>query len=353
MALIQKRKDGNYYIVYRDEDGHQIWLSTATDNKTDAQAAHDLKLQAIKQERARRTIAKLLGEPVPQKQSIAAGKKNKRLKISELLTTVQKYRQISIEHTRSFKRFVKALPAFVIYCDQISAETARSYLSEHYGKKSKSWNNNKTSLNSLFKVILIDAGLPESPFERIPQMLDTPKHQRPFTDDECKKIIEAAVEPWKTACYIAYHTGLRQKDIFALKWSEIQDGIITVKPAKTTRYNRAVQIPVHPQLARWLDKIKKINDNVFGFAAIKLGKCGSFDSAFGNILKTLKISSNESGIVNFNSFRNTFITRCRAAGIAEHAIRGIAGHNDSNLTDLYSHDITAAKEILKLPEGNF
>ncbi len=357
MSIVQKKKDGKWYIVHI-VNGKQIW--TATGN-TDRQFALDLEA-TIRQAKAAAKIRLILAQMSGDTQAAAASSASptpapaapkKRLKISEVLAVAEKYRAIGTDIKRAWNRFASALPPTITCIDEISADIAFDYLQTNYGEQSgKAWNNNKTYLNSLLKVVLIESGLSSSPFERVIQRKNIGKHQRPFTEDEAAAIIGAAKEPWKSACIIAYHTGLRQKDCFSLKWSDISDGVITIIPAKTSRYNKAVQIPVHQQLAGWLDGLKRKDERVLGFVPLHSFK-GRFTRYFRSLLDDLNIADNESGIVAFNSFRNTFITRCRAAKIAEHAIRGIAGHGDREMTDLYSHDLTAAKDILRLPSGKF
>ena len=75
----------------------------------------------------------------------------------------------------------------------------------------------------------------------------------------------------------------------------------------------------------------------------------SFRRLFGSLLRKLDIRDNLHGIVVFNSFRDSFITRCDAAGVPRHAIRGIVGHTEDNTTDLYSHDLTSARQVQHLP----
>lgn len=280
-----------------------------------------------------------------------AKKKARRLLLSNVITTAEKYRDISVNLVRAYNRFTASIPSNIKYVDEVTADIAFDYFKSSYGDKSgKAWNNNKTYLNSLFKYILIDAGVNENPFERVMQKKNLGKHQRPFTNDEINSIIKNAKEPWKSACIIAYHTGLRQKDCYSLRWDDIKDGIITIKPAKTARHGKSVQIPMHEELIKYLETLQKSEDGtILGF--IKLSHLGRFTRYFGDLLDKLKIKDNESGIVNFNSFRNTFVTRCDESGIERHATRGIVGHVNNDITDLYSHDITSAKAILNLPVG--
>lgn len=344
--LVKKGK--NFYMVRR-VDGKLIWKTTKTSNAKTAEKVYAAYIAAEKAQELDNHISRLLNrEPSQLSKNICAPEKKTRMLIKGVIAAAEKYKEISIDKKRAWDRFIKALSKDIRYADQITADVAFAYLNKYYkDQKGKTWNNNRTYLNSIFRVILVDAGLAESPFQRIIQKrLDDEEHQRPFTEDECIAIIGAAKEPWRSAAIIAYYTGLRQIDCFALKWSSIQDGIITHMPEKTRRYNRAVKIPIHKELQKHLNTLPHKTDTVVGFTGSRKGR---FTSYFGELLDELKITDNENGTVEFNCFRNTFITRCRAAGIPEHVIRGIVGHVSSDMTDLYSHDTTGAMEIMKLP----
>ena len=188
----------------------------------------------------------------------------------------------------------------------------------------------------------------ESPFARIPNRSLSSKHQRPFTEAEFIRIYHAAQEPWKTAVLIAWFTGLRQKDVFLLRWDQIEGDVLTTLPAKTARFGRAVQIPIHPQLSEALQKLPRCGARVLGAWGYD-PDAASFKRAFGDLLRSLGIRDNIHGKVVFNSLRDSFITRCDEAGIPRHAIRGIVGHTEDNMTDLYSHDLTSARQVQLLP----
>jgi integrase len=146
---------------------------------------------------------------------------------------------------------------------------------------------------------------------------------------------------------IAWFTGLRQKDVFTLRWDCIEGDVLTTIPAKTSRFGRGVRIPIHPQLAEELSRIPRVNERVLG--AWYYGTSTEFQAAFVKLLKSLGIEDDERGIVNFNCFRDSFITRCDAEGVPRHATRGVVGHVSDRQTDLYSHDLTSARRIQELP----
>ena len=361
MALT--RKNGNYYVVYRGLDGKQVWRATGTSDKKDAQAVETALMEQNRTDKRRLRLGRLLGvvstSTIPETAGNAPSgaatvvRHGRRLKVSDTLNAAAKYKKdgFSDHVRRSWARFVAALPQTITHLDQITPEIAFNYLDANYGEQSgKSWNNNKTYLNSIFRLVLIEAGLSESPLARIIPKPNVGRHQRPFTEDEFRAIFVAAAEPWKSAALIAWHTGLREKDVFALRWDCIQDDVIKIQPAKTARFGRAVQIPLHPQLIEWLAGIPRKNERILGaFPKMRRMKSSSKKEYFGDLLDQLEIKSTIDGLVSFNSFRNSFITRCDVAGIPRQATRGIVGHMKDTQTDLYSHDLESARRIQSLP----
>lgn len=271
----------------------------------------------------------------------------RRLKIADAVQRAEKYAAVGETARKHWRRFT--LESGHVYLDEVTPESALEYL-EKIARSGKSFNNIRSSLNGIYKILLIDAGIQESPFERIHARKVSARCQRPITRPEYDRILAVAPEPWKSAVMIAWFTGLREKDCFMLKWSEIHGDVIRRLPAKTARFKREVFIPIHPKLQSVLDALPRKGDRVLGAWPYEPDAI-AFRRAFPSILDAAGITRSSSGaIVNFNSLRNAFVSRCDAAGIPRHAIRGIVGHTTDAMTDLYSHDETSARLIQSLPE---
>ena len=274
--------------------------------------------------------------------------RKRRLKLSDALERAGRYREIGETAKKLWRRFERE--SGFTYLDEITPEAAFAYLEKVAPKGGKSFNNTRSALNGIMLLLLIDAGLDSSPFERIRSQRVSSLSQRPITKDEYTRILAAAPEPWNSAVKIAWYTGMREKDVFTLKWSEIHGDVIRRLPAKTARFRREVLIPIHPALAAVLDALPHKGERVLGAWPYKPNYVG-FATAFSRILEAAGIQrETPEGRVNFNSLRNSFITRCDEAGIPRHAIRGIVGHVSDEITDLYSHDETSARLIQSLPE---
>lgn len=265
----------------------------------------------------------------------------RRLKIAAALERAARYHDFGITAQNYWKRFQRGIGC--VYMDEVTPEIAFGYL-DKLNLSGKSYNNMKCALNAVFKTLLLDSGMTSSPFDHLPIRKASTLAQRPFTREEYERLLAVAKSPWSEAMQIAWYTGLRKKDVFGLKWSEIHGDVIRKLPAKTARFRREVLIPIHPRLQAVLSGLKRKGEYLLTITK------NDYDRGFNALLSRAGIVEDDSGTVNFNSFRNSFISRCDAAGIPRHAIRGIVGHVSDTQTDLYSHDETSARLIQTLPD---
>lgn len=365
MALRKRGKNGTWHAYFRTvvalPDGKLKYATTTVNLYTsDLVEARALEADLMSKNKAarmhQRATAKIRQMEVAAgirpaadlPQPIVREKRRRRLLLSDALETAAKYKPVGETTAKRFRAFVRDIK--LKYMDEVTPEIAFDYLCRKSPENTsgKNFNNIKSALNSIFRLTLLDSGMEESPFAKIPNRSLSSTHQRPFTEEEFIRIYHAAPEPWKTASLIAWFTGLRQKDVFQLRWDQIDADVLTLIPAKTARFGRAVQIPIHPQLSEALQRIPRCGDRVLG-AWEYSPELFAFRRAFGKILRSLDICDNVMGKVVFNSFRDSFITRCDEFGIPRHAIRGIVGHTEDNMTDLYSHDLATARQVQQLP----
>lgn len=365
MALRVRGKSGFYHAYFRTvvsmPDGRlRRVMKTVNLGTTDKVAAKALEAEllaknrsAVQHQRAtahliRLDVAAGLRPPEDLPAPVIRRKRQKRLAISDAISAAQKYKNLGSSCQKVFRAFCREIP--LRYMDEVTPEIAFDYLSKKCPLETsgKTYNNIKSALNCIFRLTLMESGMEESPFAVIPNRSLSSRHQRPFSEEEFRKIYETAPEPWKTAVLIAWFTGLRQKDVFLLRWDQIDGDLITTTPAKTARFGRSVRIPLHPQLAAALSALPRTGSRILGAWKYNPGNI-VFRRAFGQILDQCGISDSDQGIVNFNSLRDSFVTRCDEAGIPRHAIRGLVGHVSDSQTDLYSHDLASARKIQDLP----
>ena len=317
MALRQRGKQGIWHAYFRSErqteEGiRRVIVPLGTTDKLEARALESELMrknrQTIQRARVQRILSsqETLDDSTQPLQPYREHRK-RRLLVSAALDAAARYRDIGESQKKIWRKFARDTK--IKYMDELTKEKAFDYLAEHCpGESGKRFNNVRSALNSVYKLTLMESGLEESPFARIPQRRTRSRHQRPFTEEEFVRIYEAAPEPWKSAALIAWFTGLRQKDVFTLRWSFIKEDVLETIPGKTARFGRGVRVPIHPQLLDALNGLPRANDRVLGAWEYKPNDL-KFRSAFGELLDRLGIRDNDRGIVGFNSFRNSFVTR--------------------------------------------
>lgn len=348
MAL---RKIGQFwYIYYRDVAQKVRTIATAETNKAKAAVKDRLWMAQLAAEKKSRKYA---ADPrIKRKTSelFDSTQKKPRLKLSDALTVYRKfYGEPATATCRYFQKFCRLCP--YRYMNEISKYIAWDYLDEIYGDISgRSFNEAKCSLNVVFKRLLIQAGLDVSPFSTIANRPYKGNHWRSVSLSEIKKLLQHATPGQHAAIMIAVYTGMRKSSIYALKWSDLHndkahDGhYFWHLPPKTARFNRHLEIPVNPELLKYLNQLPRKNEYIMGFVE-KMRSGASYYETWGQLFDKAGIRSNERGIASFGSLRKFFIERCDAAGVRRSATRGIVGQVDDEITDIYSTDFAGALAI--------
>jgi len=363
MAIRKRGKSGLYHAYFRglDEraDGSLIMVTrevclhtsdpiaaAALDRQLrEREAKHRAELRA--RAFARQLMSPDVSAPVSAVTPVLEHRKT-RLRLSDALHVAARYAEIGPTLRKIWSKFARE--AGVAYMDQVTPELVHEYLARY--ARGKTANNVRGAINRVFSLSLLESGLDRSPANLVPSRRNDSDHQRPILESEFLRLYAAASDPWRTALLIGWHTGLREGDVAALRWSELLvspgDAPI-VTPGKTRRFRRSVQIPIHPQLAAALSALPRSNEYVLGQWWPRGVVRASDRRTLASLFASCGVRSDASGIVNFNSLRDSFISRMDAAGIPRHAIRGIVGHVSDDMTDLYSHDLTTARRILDLP----
>ena len=174
---------------------------------------------------------------------------------------------------------------------------------------------------------------------------------KPFSESEFKLLIGAEAPDWvKNGMIIAYRTGMRPGEIYALKWSDInldqhfiavQSSIskasssVTLKTTKTPTGVR--RIDIDSKLTALLVELKKNNPNeIFLFP----GRSSEGCRVPWNVTKYVKRMCEDVGISprNFYALRHTHASVLMAHGVHPKIVQERLGHHSSQITmDTYSH----------------
>ena len=168
--------------------------------------------------------------------------------------------------------------------------------------------------------------------------------EREFTDDELKRLFDGqpAQSYMKPLMAIAALTGARLGAIIELKAKDTANGCFLFKPQKQEKGTRLV--PIHSALlgiVATLTKDKQPDDDLFPECpSLPAGDARErsmpASKAFGRYRKSVgvddPIEGNQRGLVNFHSFRRTFVTRAFQAGQSEAVIQAVVGHKPTSVT---------------------
>ncbi|MFA6292959.1 MAG: tyrosine-type recombinase/integrase [Victivallales bacterium] len=241
--------------------------------------------------------------------------------------------------------------------NDVNKDIASSYLETLSDKRSATFNNEKFSLQGIWRILNVPAGLKENIWELFAGAENDSVRYRDFSLEEVKGIIAVSNEFWRVAVAIGFYTGLRFKDVVFLRKTQIHGDYIVLTPQKTNRTHKNVNIYVHPSLKKILEyQISIAKDDYLFPDAVNRYATHAFQIEFGALLEMedkkkgkKKIEKDERGIIGFHSLRHTFVTMAEEAGIERKVIQGIVGHGSPVMTGHYSHDLKSIKQIEKLP----
>lgn len=175
---------------------------------------------------------------------------------------------------------------------------------------------------------------------------------KPFEEFEIPLLMAAEGPDWiKDGIVIAFRTGMRPGEIYALKWSDInyEQQFISVQRAlsransksilKTTKTAAGVRrIDIDSKLVSHLKEMREKTEGEFVFPAKQEGRCECHIPW--NISKILKDMCRRAGIQprNFYSLRHTHATVLLANGVHPKIVQERLGHSDIKVTmEIYSH----------------
>ncbi len=249
--------------------------------------------------------------------------------------------------------------------DRISRDDVEAFASRvSSGRSAKSVQNYVGLLHSIFEFAIARGWASSNPCKRAlrPQAIEADPDIRFLDQPELESLLGAVPDPkspigrLSKALYLtAAMTGLRQGELLALRWRDIDwsAGRIRVRrnfvrgvygTPKSKRSSRSVPLAgrVAEALAHHFDcSVYKTDDDlVFGHP--ESGK--PLDRS--RLLKRYKASLRRAGVrdVRFHDLRHTFGTRCAAAGVPLRTIQEWMGHRDFKTTLIYADYAPSERE---------
>ncbi len=243
------------------------------------------------------------------------------------------------------------------------------------GMSAVTYNYHIQSCRLVLRILTRQSGLAVNPFLHIRREDEKKISRKSFTEDEVLKVLEAAAdkecqvmhkEQMEVLIHILAWTGLRLADAAALTWDSITSGLIEVEPRKTRRTGRRVRIPVHPELARRLEKAQEWKDKtgrVVPTVAERYTK--NKDGVIRDVQKIIEHSGlavtvdapdgarrlKRVCVFGAHSFRHTLASFLAARGIPISVLADVTGDNIRTLERYYIHTEDGARRdaIAALP----
>jgi integrase len=169
-----------------------------------------------------------------------------------------------------------------------------------------------------------------------------------FTPTQIAQLVITAMGDWRTVTLLGYYTAARLRDCCNLKVSQIDwvNQIITVRQTKT---GKPAWIPIHPCLARHLEKVlkgKSPGDYVCpSLANRKTGGKTGLSKDFAKIMRDAKIDpglipgkgKRRFSTLSFHSLRHSFNSHLANLGVDQETRQIMTGHATKAANDDYTH----------------
>ncbi len=252
---------------------------------------------------------------------------------------IRSARYIELAHyiITSFVTFISENHPSAKTMTEITPKMARAFLDAEQAKgvSGRTWNSKLILLRSAFKRLSREAGIVSNPFSGIPTREENTVHRKPFSQEELKKIIDSADDFIRPIIVTGICTAMRLGDCCLLKWQDVDmdQGFVVVKSSKT---GETAEIPLFPMLRNAIENQKK-TESPYVFpeqAETFMRYRHTITRRTKQVLKAAGIETHakrEHGTINasvldFHSFRTTWITLALSAGVPMELVRRVTGH---------------------------
>jgi integrase len=268
-----------------------------------------------------------------------------------------------------FEKWMQRERPRVTTLKDVDGDVAQAYLENlnHGRLANATFNGHLNVLRYIFRVLKDKAQLPEKNVWMKPKTKPlVTQSRRELTIDELKLVCDRATGELKTLFCIGLYTGLRLGDCATLRWCEVdlRRNQIQRVPRKTAlRSPKPVTLPIHPVLLNVLNAIPADERKEFvlpRMANVYLnGSRSLLTTEIQNHFDDCGIETTrerENGVrrvveVGFHSLRHSFVSMCRASGVALSVVESLVGHSSVDMTRHYSHtsELAAQNAVATLP----
>lgn len=167
---------------------------------------------------------------------------------------------------------------------------------------------------------------------------------RPWTDEECRIVMELAPIHIKGVIAVMMFTGIDPSDVLTLKKADVADGIIWGKRGKT---QADLAVPVSDELRSILDQLPPHDAETL--LANTRGQSWTYNG-FSTVWDRFKKPLQDKGLIGsgltLKGLRHRIATELRESGVGTRAIADILGQKTESMPRWYSRDaVLAGKNI--------
>ena len=259
----------------------------------------------------------------------------------------------------AFSRWIEQNHMEITELAQVTPDAIAEYLSQYrYHHSASTYNGHVCILREVFRLLAEKAGIVGDPWAGVCLLADDSLSRRELTLDEVERLYVVATrqgKEWKLLIMTGIYTGLRLGDCCRLTWENInmERGIIQVIPEKTKKHmhGRPVTIPIHAELLKELQEIKRGTDTSATYVNPAIAEAHmttkwKVDEGLRKIFKAANITMSirvegrkrKSVVASFHSLRHTFVSLSANAGVPLPVVQSIVGHCSTAMTRHYYHE---------------
>ena len=204
--------------------------------------------------------------------------------------------------------------------------------------------------------------VPRNATEAVAAPRPNPKEMRPLSAEEARRLLEAASrDPLRALYVLAVHTGMRQGELLALKWSDVdleagklgvrrtltrESGHYALGEPKTKKSRRTIKLTgpavaaLREHLARQLEQVERLGDLYQDQGLIFTTDAGAPLNPSNIRNRSLPRLIAEAGLpkIRFHDLRHTCATLLLSRNVHPKIVQEMLGHAKVAITlDTYSH----------------
>jgi len=185
-------------------------------------------------------------------------------------------------------------------------------------------------LKTMFNKAVEWGRLELSPLKNVKKFKEDNGRERILTNEETKRLVEAATSHLRPILIIALNTGMRRGEILGLKWNniELSKRCIHIEDSKA---GKPRSIPMNGLVIEAMSIIPQNSEYVFYNPKTK-GPIQDVKTSFKTTCREAKIKG-----LRFHDLRHTAATRMIEAGVDLVTVSKILGHSSIQMTMRYAH----------------